>query len=282
MAGDYRLIAVYAPVAEAAGFVEPVFLAGDRRYVQVVDAETDRVAGFAQVLPELATSMVEGAEEDEAALLSPGLRRVYAFRLPDGQVLYGDRDGLARQLEARFLQIWDSQAAGGHPLTVLDVLSFLGRDEACAEDMTVRRLAALLPEGPGGRSGQGAARRLFQRGFVYRAASGRLMRPALADLIALPSAEVRAVVRTGVAQMRSGRLVPVACLALVACGIVLAEPLAPVHGLSDDTVTVLAQALAGLSVVWLLAELTGRARRLGPGSAAAWVVARLKRLMHRR
>jgi len=282
MVGDYRLIAVHGPVTDAAGFVEPVVLAGERRYVQVVDAETDRIAGFAEVSAELPTTVVAGAEEDETALVSPGLRRLYAFRLGDGRVLYGDRDALARLLEAHFLTVRDAETVGGYPLVVLDVLSFLGRDRDCAEEMMLRRLSALMPQADEDDPWRGAARRLFQRGFVYRSVSGQLMRPARPDLICLGRDEVRAVIGDGVARLRSGRLFPVFCLAALACAIVLAEPLSQYHDISEDALTMAAQASAGLSVIWLLAELTGCTRKVGPRAAAAWMLARLQRLMLRR
>lgn len=282
MVGDYRLIAVHGPVADAAGFVEPIFLAGERRFVQVVDAESDRIAGFAEAAPELPTSVVAGAEEDETALVSPGLRRIYAFRLPDGRVLYGDRESLTRQLTQGYLTVLDAEAVGGHPLVVLDVLSFLGRDGDCGEELLLRRLAALMPEEEEGNAARGAARRLFQRGFVYRSVSGKLFRPALPDMVCLGTGELRAVVREGVGRVRSGRLFPVLCLALLACTVVLAPPLAAHYSLSPATLTIAAQGVAGLSVIWLLAELTGFTRRLGRMAAADWIVARLKRAMQRR
>jgi len=124
--------------------------------------------------------------------------------------------------------------------------------------------------------------RLFQHGFTYAAASGRMIRPFEAGMLCLRESDMRPVLQVCLRRLKTGRLFPVFCLLLVTCGILLVEPLRPFFDLSPQRLEMVAEAAAAAATLWFLYEATALSGRMSRRRALDWVMDRLRAVMLRR
>ncbi len=262
------------------GFVDPVFLDGDRRVIQRALTDPDVIAGFDEISVAFA---VKPRSAGRPIACSAGGRRLYAFRFADGSIHCGDRAALAAVLTARLYEAFRDPALMANPLVLFDILSFLEYDQAIAREMVRETLVAAYSGPPAdGEPIAHTAVRLFEHGFTFASASGRLHAPYEADLICVREPEVRTTLAAGLSRLKTGRLFPVFCLFTLAAAPLVGPRLAEIAPLVPVDGTERVQWIAGIAAVWFLFEAFLVARRLSNRRLVDGVVSRFRQLMARR
>ncbi len=279
MSDELSLIGYLTLGTEPYGFVDPVFLDGDRRYLQRTREDPDIIAGFDEISVEFS---VEPSGEGMLVSRSIGIQRLYAFRFADGTIESGDREELSRCLKQRMHEFHREPILANNLFLLLDVLSFLEYDDAVEREMKAHGLLAAHPTLLGAGHEHHASTRLAQHGFHYIAADGRLHETADAGVLCVHETDLRDAAALAARRLKTGRLFPVFCLFLLSAAPLLVEPLSPLHGLQATELALATQAVASLTFLWFIGEIVALGGRLTVREMAGWLVVHLKRFALKR
>ncbi|MBI1206519.1 MAG: hypothetical protein GC191_04425 [Azospirillum sp.] len=273
MSDDFKLIGFLDLAADYAGFVDPVFLGDGERAIQRVGADGDTVSHFDIIASSLPVALK--ANGDEVCRVV-GERRLFAFRFPDQSIACGDRDQLAQALRSRFFELYTGRSATIYPLLILDVLSFLGDEDAVFEELDYNRSPAAFQKYLARSREHLALLQLSREDFKYAALSGRLHFPTRETIINIDEASLRRLLAQGVRKLATRRLWAVFALLCVLAVVIFSDKLIPLVGITPAALALGFQVAGTIAVFWLFLELILGSGKLSRRQLVPWLVVRIR------